>query len=81
MPDRLKALREAEHPIDFWGNDEPKCPHCGGECSVNDNEWWQLYEEGEHQVECPSCDLEFTVSTRVSYAFSTDQQEDDDDRG
>jgi transcription elongation factor Elf1 len=76
MAERLKALREAESSFDFWGLDEPKCPHCGHECSVSDNEWLELYEEGEHEVECPACELEFTVSVRVSYSFSTDTQED-----
>ena len=29
------------------------------------------------EVSCPHCDGDFIVSTRVSYSFSTDQQEDD----
>lgn len=65
--------------LDFVRNDKPKCPHCGHDCCVIDNEWWELYEEGEHEVTCPSCDQDFTVSTSVSYSFSTDSQERDDD--
>ena len=72
---KAKAL-ERHYPSDYWGNDNPRCPHCGQECKVADNEWWKLYEEGEHEVSCPHCDGDFSVSTRVSYSFSTDEQED-----
>lgn len=71
----LKACRGALERLEFFGNKSPKCPHCGTESDVSDNEWWKLYEEGEHEVTCPSCDEDFTVSTSVSYSFSTDNQE------
>ncbi len=77
MTEKLKALREGDW-LDFWGKDNPKCPHCGVESDVSENDWWHLYEEGEHEVTCPSCDEDFTVSTRVSYSFSTDEQEEDE---
>lgn len=72
---RMQAL-ESGDSMDFWGNDEPRCPHCGQCASVIDNERWKLYEEGEHEVTCPYCGLDFAVSTRVSYSFSTDDQDD-----
>lgn len=76
--ERFAALKAAgKHSLDFWGLDQPKCPHCGHDCNVSDNEWWHLCEEGEHEVTCPACDEDFTVSTRVSYTFSTDEQEED----
>jgi hypothetical protein len=75
-----KALEEERYfPSDFWGVSHPKCPHCGEVCNVSANEWWKLYEEGEHEVECPHCEGEFTVSTSVSYSFDTSQQESMDD--
>jgi DNA-directed RNA polymerase subunit RPC12/RpoP len=84
MSERFQALKKAREeeryfPTDFWGASQPKCPHCGKECGISDNEWWRLYEEGEHEVECPHCEGEFTVSTSVSYSFDTSQQEDADD--
>lgn len=80
-PEKLAALKKAMDedgpcPLDFWGNKSPRCPHCGKECDVSENEWWYLYEEGEHEVSCPYCDEDFTVSTSVSYRFSTDNQEE-----
>lgn len=79
--ERFSALKAAlavdRHlPEGYWGADHPKCPHCGTVCDISDNDWWKLYEEGEHEVSCPSCGDDFTVSTRVSYSFSTDTQED-----
>ena len=75
MSKLFKALREGDR-LDFFGNDSPKCPHCGIECDVSANDWWQLYEEGEHEVSCPSCDNDFFVSTHVHHFFSTDTQEE-----
>lgn len=70
-----RAKEEDGHlPADYCGNNQPHCQHCGAVCDVSDNEWWTLYEEGEHEVSCPHCDGDFTVSTRVSYSFSTDEQ-------
>jgi hypothetical protein len=71
-----EALLKSKEPLEFWRNDEPKCPHCGKECTISENEWWNLYEEGEHTKECPSCESEFLISTNVEYSFSTDQQDD-----
>lgn len=84
MSEKFAALKRARaedgpYPTDFWANDHPKCPHCGAECRVSDNDWWKLYEEGSHEVCCPKCDEDFTVNTRVSFSFSTDEQEGLDD--
>lgn len=82
--EKLQALNKAEEeepyfPSDFWSNKHPRCPHCGNECDVNDHELWHLYEEGEHEVSCPHCGLDFAVSTTVTYSFSTDSQPDPED--
>lgn len=74
----LKKAKEEDGPFpsDYWSNKDPRCPHCGTECDVSKQEWWKLYEEGEHDVTCPHCYEDFTVTTRVQYSFSTDEQED-----
>jgi len=72
---RLQALENGSS-IDFWCNDSPKCPHCGDDFNIQDAEAWHLYSDDDtHQVECPSCDLEFNVTTNVKYTFTTDDQE------
>lgn len=78
MSKPFEALDAADR-IDFWGNDKPKCPHCGADFDIADNEAWYLYsEDGPHEVECPSCDLEFQISSIANWTFSTDEQERDD---
>jgi len=76
MGDAFDALNNG-HAMDFRYEKNPRCPHCGNECDISVNEWWRLYEEGEHEVECPSilCERPFTVSTHVSHSFSTDEQD------
>lgn len=73
---RLAALKAGD-AYDFWGLDDPKCPHCGEVYSVHDNEAWELYEDGTHEADCPECEMQFTVTTNVSYSFSTDEQEEE----
>jgi uncharacterized Zn-finger protein len=79
---RLAALKSASRTSDdleLFRNKDPKCPHCGYVCRIADHEWWELYDDGDHEVTCPSCDREFTVETCVSYSFSTNEQVRDDD--
>ena len=76
MTEPLAAL-EAGEWSDFWANKQPKCPHCGEDFDINDNEAWFLYDENyTHDVECPSCELSFRVNSSASWCFSTDEQED-----
>jgi hypothetical protein len=77
---KFEALKKANEAVaaermNFWGCSNPRCPHCGEECDEGRNEWWKLHEEGEHEVTCPHCDEDFSVNTRVSYSFSTDDQD------
>ena len=71
-----KALRESKDILEFFANKTPKCPHCGDDYDISKCDAWQLYEEGEHSVSCQSCDMDFDVSTRASYPFTTDHQAD-----
>ena len=82
MTKKLEALKKCGNDIvdrlEFFGNRNPKCPHSGESHKVSDREWWELYEEGDHTVTCPSCDHDFIVRTSVSYSFSTDEQDDEE---
>lgn len=75
----LKAARLSNRELGFWGRAVPKCPHCGHDYDIQVHEAWRLYEEGAHEIECPSCDLEYVVSVDVSYSYSTDEQEEEYD--
>lgn len=76
MTRRFSALEKGPS-YRFSGNSDPKCPHCGEDFNVQENEAWFLYAENEtHEVECPSCDDKFQVNSSASWSFSTDEQED-----
>lgn len=72
------AALDAGPSYDFCGNKMPKCPHCGDDFDITDNEAWFLYDDNNtHEVECPNCDHEFKVNAIASWVFSTDEQDED----
>lgn len=58
----------------FFATDKPVCPHCGTEHDISESGTYRLYEEGEHNISCENCDLDFVVKTSVVCSFSTDDQ-------
>lgn len=63
--------------IKYWGNDNPICPFCDKILNISEYDLFFLYEEGEHEIDCPECDHKLIVNTRVKHLFDTDCQEDD----
>lgn len=79
MVSKFQAL-DAGNNTDFWGNRQPKCPHCGSDFDIARNDAWNLFDENEtHKVTCPDCHLGFLVNSVASWSFSTDEQDRDDD--
>lgn len=80
---KFQALKEARERGEVWwefaGLDAPKCPHCGEEYDITEHEAYNLYEDGEHDIDCYDCGQEFLVSVRVSYSYSTDVQLEGDE--
>lgn len=60
--------------IKYWGNDNPVCPYCDELIDIGEYDLFHLYEEGEHEIDCPNCEKEVRVYTRVKYSFDTDEQ-------
>lgn len=55
------------------------CPWCGEKyepdyCDDAD----VLYDEGEHELECPECEKRFRVITNISYSYDTDREVEED---
>lgn len=51
--------------IDYWGNEKPKCPHCGEDFDVwgEDNPLNLSYEDGGHTTfKCFDCETYFLHS-------------------
>lgn len=73
---KFAALDASTRSSEFWGNKQPKCPHCGSDFDIDRNEAWFLYDDSDrHTVECPVCEQEFDVVSWASWTFHTDEQE------
>ncbi|OAJ67729.1 hypothetical protein [Gluconobacter cerinus] len=63
--------------LDCLLNPEPVCPYCGHK----DRDWWDssepLADEDIVQMECGSCEREYTVSCSIEILFTTAKTEDD----
>lgn len=60
--------------IEYWGNEKPKCPHCGESFDVweEDNPLNLNYEDGGSTTfQCGDCLKDFVCVTSVRYVFST----------
>lgn len=75
MVEKLAALKAGPN-YRFFGNDNPKCPHCGDDFDIATNEAWFLHDEQDtHTIECRRCENEFQVNATARWSFSTDEQE------
>jgi uncharacterized protein (DUF2225 family) len=72
-----KANQDKAH-MDFWQNENVKCPHCGEEFNPGEHDMWELYDDDiDHDVDCPSCELEFKVRATAKYSFTTADEDGD----
>lgn len=87
---KLKALeetqaniREAEpdEDVDTWSEDYVICPYCGEalETNVGYPDFPEIYEDGDHELECPECGKTFILNTIVSYSWETSKKDGEND--
>jgi hypothetical protein len=57
-----------------------RCPHCRHEMNVYNDELFDLYDAGYHEVSCTLCDKEFEVETRITYSFESPDIIEDEDK-
>ena len=78
-----KVLRRSKYAISH--STFVRCPHCKHEINVHENELYELYSEGYHEISCTVCDKSFEVETRVTYSFESPDiiecEEEDNDTG
>lgn len=54
------------------------CNHCKEQIDIQFYEFFNLYEEGSHEVGCPRCDETIHVNSIVNYSFEvTDEYGDE----
>ncbi len=61
-----------------------RCPKCGHSWNPRDNENYEIYEDGDHNVCCPECDHDFEIFTSVTFTFRSpelisEQEEKDEE--
>lgn len=66
-----QQLLDGEEDCTF-SESEVICPWCGEIYEIDDE--WYLYQEGEHNLECPFCQKHFVLTTNVSYFFDTERK-------
>jgi hypothetical protein len=62
----------AEVARDKWAiaEDDPRCPHCGMECTDwTDSAPRNACDESEWSIFCPSCEREYMIELRIVYRF------------
>jgi DNA-directed RNA polymerase subunit RPC12/RpoP len=64
-----KAMKEDKGEVSH--DDDIRCPACRTTWDPRDTEDYDVLEDGEHDIRCPECDHEFTVSTSVSFTFTS----------
>lgn len=59
--------------IDTFSEDYVICPYCGDavEVDIGYEEFPELYEDGDHELECDGCGKKFILETSVSYYYKT----------
>lgn len=76
--------RDVDRPGELDHSKFIRCPKCGKSWNPYDSEDFQVYESGNHDVQCDDCGHDFEVETSVSYSFTSpemnvDEDEDDDE--
>lgn len=56
---------------EFSHNDKLRCLKCGYIWDVGEHDTWEygIYEDGDHEIDCPECYFEFKINTHVRYLF------------
>lgn len=73
LANQISEFQASNPDLDY--TDDIICPHCGHQHS-SDGENNAFYQDGEHDFDCGNCSNSFSVSTHVSYSYSTTKNED-----
>lgn len=69
--DLCDECRHIQEPGQLRHSSQIRCPVCRHHWSVGDHEDADLFQDGDHGVSCEACGVEFEVSTRVSFTFTS----------
>ena len=68
-----QKIKNKESDIDTFSNSYIICPYCGNalDTCYGYEDFPELYEEGDHELECNECGKTFIMETMVSYSYET----------
>ena len=68
-----RQIKDNEEDVDTFSTDYVVCPYCGHamDTCYGYEDFPELYEEGEHEIECGECEKTFILETMVSYSYET----------
>ncbi len=71
------AIKQAapDEKVDTWSSDYVICPYCGEalKTDLGYEDFPEIYEDGEHELDCPECGRIFILNTCVSYSWETEK--------
>lgn len=72
-----RRIKDNEEDVDTFSTDYVVCPYCGHamDTCYGYEDFPELYEEGEHEIECGECEKTFILETMVSYSYETRRTE------
>ena len=74
---KQEMIREGGEDIDTFSSDYVICPYCGEalETDFGYDAFPEIYEDGEHEIQCPDCEKTFILETTISFYYETRRSE------
>lgn len=71
------AIKNNEEYVDTGSSHYVICPYCGEaiETCYGYEDFPELYEEGEHNIDCPECEKTFILESSCSWYYETRKKE------
>lgn len=71
--DEFYEEAEEDEEFDTSSTEFVICPHCGYAIptDLGYEDFPEIYEEGEHELDCPECEKKLILETQISYFYET----------
>lgn len=71
IEEQIRNFQESEPDTEY--TDDVICPYCGHK-HESDSEDSSFYTDGDHEFTCHHCSNEFSLTTNVTYTYSTEKK-------
>lgn len=68
-----EQIAAGDEDVDTYSTDYVICPYCGcaHETCLGYEDFPEIYEDGDHELECDECGKIFVMETTVIYSWQT----------